>query len=76
MNEPARNVYRGSNRASGMTNVGSMVASGQLRGRSYAKGGEERDSGTTPTGPMLLRKRALRQPSARGNNDDLAQHYA
>ena len=47
MNEPVRNVYGGSNGASGVMNVGSTVESGRPRGRSYAKGGKEQDRKTS-----------------------------
>ena len=46
MNEPARDVYGGGNRASGVTNVESAVESSLRRGWSYAterRGNTQRD---------------------------------
>ena len=45
--KPARDVYGTGNGASGVTNVGSMVASDRPRGNTQRPGEEERDSGTS-----------------------------
>ena len=76
MNEPARNVCGGNNGASGVTNVGSTVASGQPRGRSYTKGKEEQDSGMSAYRTYATNEEGITPALIERRPEPLAQHYA
>ena len=79
MNEPVRNMYGVSNRASGVMNIGSTVASGQPRGRSYAKGGEKQDSRTSAYRTYVTNEEGIMPALCerwQRRPEPLAQHYA